>query len=440
MTKKSPFDKPFLDFTELIELLVSRGLTINNKVTATELLQEYGYYNLINGFKPPFLQGNHKQNGSEIFKTDASLIKIAGEFFLDSQFQEILLTDILPVENHFKTLIGYEVAKKFGVNDHTADDPSNPDPSEQSYLYPDNYITQNRNSVISFIRNKVLIKCKDNPVKYYRENHNHIPPWILVSNMTLGEAVKFFQILPSKLKTNVVNGLIDPIKNEDLGEKKLLFLSAVEVLRQFRNAAAHSSPVYLTKAHFSPHMINQPSAKVLKKYLGPGSMSNELGISKLNNLYVALLMILLLTQKQARREHFVQKLESLEQSYLVSNENSEHQFTRDLYFTYLEMADLPQDYISRLKEANEILDTHGTLSDQIIMTDLNGNPETFSFEIPRHSNGAIAQNSLVWVLPHGRSYHRSLNCSRIRGSNHQPRQEYLIDAQQQGLTPCKYCN
>lgn len=439
MTKKSPFDKPFLDFPELIELLVSRGLIINSKFTATELLQEYGYYNLINGFKPPFLHGNHKQNGSETFKTDASLIKIAGEFLLDSQFQEILLTDILPVENHFKTLIGYEVAKNFGVNDHTVNDPNNPDSSEQSYLYPDNYITQNRNDVISFIRNKVLTS-DDNPVKYYRENHNHIPPWILVSNMTLGSAAEFYKILPSNLKTNVVNGLIDPLKNEDLGQKKMLFLSAVEVLRQFRNAAAHSSPVYLTKANFSKHMINPPSAKVLKKYLGSGSISNAPGISKRNNLFVALLMILLLTQKQARREHFVQKLETLEQSYLVSNENSEHQFTSDLYYTYLEMADLPKDYIPRLKKANEILDTHGTLSDQIILTDQNGNPETVSLEIPLHSNGAVAQNRLVWVLPNGRSYHLSSSCSRIRGSNHHPRQEYLIEAQERGLTPCKYCN
>ena len=418
----SDFDKPFIDFPDLVMLLNKRGLSIRNPMAAIDLLKIYGYYPVINGFKREFQVSTE----DELYKDGTSLEQLMAEFILDSQFQEIFLTGVFPVENHFKNVIGYQVAKNFGVNNHQETDPTNPSPSMLSYLNPSHYVSTNsikRSKTTKHIRDSVL-QSDDNPVKYYREHHNHIPPWIMMQNMMLGEAVKYFQILPEDLKTAIVEEMIDPIPSENLDQKKALFLTSIEMLRQFRNAAAHSSPLYLVK----DSQDNSISLKVLKKYLGNAILSmREKTKYPLSNLYGALLSLILLSRNPGQRSNLIEKLRQIESTYL----SDENDLMYTTYNTYLKIAHLPKDYIKRLENAHLELQKHNHLHFEFESDDgtiKNG------FDVNRHPVYDIAQERQVYISDNSTKYHFNSDCPAIR--NIPTHQISLQRAKERGLTKC----
>ena len=62
MNKPNRFDKPFKTYDEMIDILISRNLIINDKDYAKKLLSDYSYYSLINGFKGTLLQKNNSDD------------------------------------------------------------------------------------------------------------------------------------------------------------------------------------------------------------------------------------------------------------------------------------------------------------------------------------------------------------------------------------------
>ena len=56
----------FSDINKQITILQSRGLKIDNNSKTRNLLIDHNYYNVINGFKEPFLD---KSQSTEVYKT-----------------------------------------------------------------------------------------------------------------------------------------------------------------------------------------------------------------------------------------------------------------------------------------------------------------------------------------------------------------------------------
>lgn len=56
MSKISPYDKPFKTYDEMITILESRNIIINDNQFAKSALKNFSYYSLINGYKNTFLQ------------------------------------------------------------------------------------------------------------------------------------------------------------------------------------------------------------------------------------------------------------------------------------------------------------------------------------------------------------------------------------------------
>lgn len=427
--ENSKFDKPFVDFPELVTLLQTRGLKISDTSVAEDLLKKYGYYPVINGFKN-FFQSDTNQ---EQYSSSASLEMMVGEFILDSQFQELFLTSVFQIENHFKNIIGYVVAREFGVNNFNTNDPDNPDPTIKSYLSLDNYNNNGRISVnteIRYIRKKVLTSL-DNPVAYYREHKNHIPPWIMMINMNLGTAVKYYQILPGDLKSEIVNEMISPIDSEDLDKKKALFLSEIEILHQYRNIAAHSSPMYLYRVNQN----NNPSVETLQNYTGTGLISQSQkrkGIGT-KNLYAALIGLILLTKNQGQRSTIIEKLESVKNSYISDTEDDVYK----IYENYLKMAKLPDNYIELLNKANkQLVENNLELIASVTKVTSNGATISASME-PRTPVYSIAQSRKVYITNNGEKYHTSRNCSVIK--DHEIQSITITEAHSRGLHSCERC-
>lgn len=85
-------------------------------------------------------------------------------------------------------------------------------------------------------------KIASNPTLYYREHHNHIPPWILLKNLTFSNSINLFKLLKNAQRDDVVNALLpnEPDRIILLSDKTNFIICALESIRVFRNAAAHN--------------------------------------------------------------------------------------------------------------------------------------------------------------------------------------------------------
>lgn len=398
----------------MLEKLRTKKLLIKDELTVKKLLNDFGYNRLINGYKRPFVQ--KLSNGLEEFSTNTTIDDLYFLYVLDSHFREIFLTNVLQIDSHLGTLLGNLVAQNYNVNSHKKNDPNNPCPQIHSYLSA-NYYTNDRRarSTLKHIREKILMNTRENPTAYYRENKNHVPPWILVQNMPFGTLIRFYKIQKDTIKNSIVTSFLPCSSNNtsELSNVKLLFLQTTEILRNFRNAAAHSSPMYLK----SVELDNNISKNLLFKYLGKNIFpeNNSKKYLSDNKLYVALLSVLLLSGDKGHRDYIISRLRNLDDAYKQSDEYKNN------YSLYLKYANLPIDYVDRLSEASEYL------------YDLEKNSNSFLY------NESIRQMKTVYTLKNSSIFHITDNCSKLKNTCNTltslPEQEAIS----QGLRKCKNC-
>lgn len=232
-----PFDKPFLDYDSLINLMISRGILVFNRSFAKEALSSLSYYTLINGYKDTFLS----VEGTEHFIDGTTFEQLYSLYQIDSSINSILLKYILRIEHSLKSRISYTVAESFGVytdlndmtNKNTAD-----------YLFRDNYSnsTHKRNNTLLSIKKRAIASDSSDSVKYYIQNHNHVPPWILTTTLSLGNCIYWYRILKPQQKDYVTNEFIRGTMNNT--DKKLFLNDCFDLLRFFRNRIAHGHKTF----------------------------------------------------------------------------------------------------------------------------------------------------------------------------------------------------
>lgn len=217
-------DKPFQPIDEQLRILESRGLIIDDYATAQHLLLTYSYYDLINGYKHVFMP-------NDVFIEKTSLEDIFSFAYLDKSIQALTMKYSLMAEVKFKHHIAYVLAKNIGVQ-------------EDEYLNPKFY-KKTVNKYISFTQLKAEIcrqldpqKAKQ-PTRHYLTHHNHVPPWILMKNISLGTAINLFKCLNSKNKIEMANLLL-PTQRIHPKDKIEFISTSMEGVRKFRNYAAHN--------------------------------------------------------------------------------------------------------------------------------------------------------------------------------------------------------
>lgn len=230
------YDKPFLTYDEMLQLMVSRNLTIPDVDFAKQSLSNYSYYTLVNGYKNSHIMVPNSDN----FVTGITFDHLYTLHFLDLSIHHILLKYILIIESSLKSHISYVVSRDFGIfSDLT--DRSNLNPKD--YLYRDNYQnSRKRNNTLKILKGRLIDSSKSESLNYYRNHHNHIPPWILTTALSFGNCIMWFASLKPAQKEYVCECFI-PI-NLPVNDKKDYLLSALEFLCQFRNKIAHGSRTF----------------------------------------------------------------------------------------------------------------------------------------------------------------------------------------------------
>ena len=216
----------FRDTRIQIGILKSRGVVIKNTRRAKDIIRRTNYYNLINGYKDPFLQ---KGTSTEKYLPGTTLEEIYALYEFDRKLRILTLEYILEIEKQVKTIVSYCFSKEHGHKD---------------FLKPDNFDTYGKNkyskvcSLISRVYKNISDNIQKEPsVEHYVNGKNYVPLWVIVNTMSIGEISKFYSSMLQKERAEVAKRIKYGVKENSL-ESYLFFLSSI------RNRCAHDERLF----------------------------------------------------------------------------------------------------------------------------------------------------------------------------------------------------
>lgn len=223
----------------MLQLMASRNLTINDPAFAINTLRNLSYYNLVNKSKLPDLI----IIGTDMYVPGTTFEQLYAIHNVDSDIESVVLKYTLYIESALKSNLSYIISQNYGVFTDL-NDPTNSNPAD--YLCRNNYSSRSRK------RNNTLRKLKDTMIStrpyphksssltHYLQNHNHVPAWILVTSIALGDAIMWYDILIPNDKRYVCSSMI-PDASITVPDRLEHFKKSILLLREFRNLIAHGN-------------------------------------------------------------------------------------------------------------------------------------------------------------------------------------------------------
>ena len=238
-------DKPFKTYNQQLGILRKRNLIIKNGSKAISLLKTNGYYSIINGYKDIFLDSElTKQFGDDRYKPGTTFEHIYALYNFDRNIRSIMLKHILKMETSLKTKCAYYFSKAYQKDFNYLDinNYDNADPKNATTLI---------NDLTNVINNNTSNNQKGARFYHYLDKHKELPLWVLVTKMSMGNIVKFYNTMKPALKYLVIEEIVKayekqykinitiPIKDQEAFMSNMFFLINV-----FRNTCAHEERLY----------------------------------------------------------------------------------------------------------------------------------------------------------------------------------------------------
>jgi abortive infection bacteriophage resistance protein len=222
--------KPFKTIDEQIQILQSRGIEIDTD--AKKILGNENYYNVINGYKDPFLVD--ATTNPDGFLPGTRFSEIYCLYLFDRRLRSAILSQLLIIERHIKAKIAHEFAR---VHDHQYLLPASfnvflpgTGVSAAKMQTQDTYI----NELIAEI-NKELNDPKNKYVIHYMQNYPEVPIWVLINSFTMGTTSKFFKLMRDSEKNAI---------GREYGMNPSALDTALHYVSFFRNLCAHDQRLY----------------------------------------------------------------------------------------------------------------------------------------------------------------------------------------------------
>ena len=215
--------KTFKTLDEQIEILKSRGLIITDIQKTRKILLRENYF-FINGYRHLFMKSNKDSN----FISGTTFEELYAMFVFDRRVRNIFFENLLILENNIKSLISYQLSKKYGFK-------------EKDYLNPKNFSKDSMKSrqvhdVLNKVKRQIRVNGKQHSATmHYMTNYGYIPLWILVKVLSFGIVAELYDILDESDQID-----ISQIYNLDV-ETLAIYLS---ILSNYRNLCAHEDILY----------------------------------------------------------------------------------------------------------------------------------------------------------------------------------------------------
>lgn len=226
--------KPFKTLEEQIALLEERGLTINDKGKAERYLLEHSYYKVINVYSKFF------QESENIYLENATFEEIRLVHIFDTELKSTLFKYLIECEKHFKSIVSHRFSEYY--RDVPLAYLKTTSYDDENLLQLTNSISILSKTITSHIKNK-----KTNAIKHYNSNHNDIPLWVLIDNLTFGQIVHIYTHFNDKLKNIIAKDLAYYLES-NLNKKIVVEPKEVENilfnLIDIRNCVAHNNKLF----------------------------------------------------------------------------------------------------------------------------------------------------------------------------------------------------
>ncbi|MBQ9181515.1 MAG: Abi family protein [Bacilli bacterium] len=213
--------KIFKTLDEQIQILQAKGLTITDIEKSKEILLRENYF-FISGYRHLFM------NEKESFINGTTFDELYAVFLFDRKMRNIFFKYILVVENNVKSIISYQLSKKYGFK-------------EKDYLNPNNYTQDTMkvrqvHDILEKMKRQIRLNGRQHSATlHYISNYGYIPMWILVKVLSFGIISEFYSILKAEDRES-----ISELYNVD-AETLSIYLS---LLANYRNLCAHEDILY----------------------------------------------------------------------------------------------------------------------------------------------------------------------------------------------------
>ena len=215
--------KTFKTLDEQIQILRSKGLVINDEEKAKEVLFRENYF-FLNGYRHLF----QRDSLDNKFIEGTTFEELYGTFTFDRNIRNIMFKYILIVENNVKSIIGYQMSRKYGYK-------------EKDYLNPKNFSQDNIKvrqvyDVLNKVKRQMRVNGKQHAAtSHYMDNYGYVPMWILVKVLSFGIISELFNIL--KIEDQIAISSFYKINSSTL-------MTNLQLLANFRNLCAHEDILY----------------------------------------------------------------------------------------------------------------------------------------------------------------------------------------------------
>ena len=243
-------DKYFLTYNQQMRKLRNDKQIICNGSAHKKILVRAGYFNIVNGYKNPFISG-HDNQGNHSYISGTSISQLQSVKKIDDQLRSFLLRYITQIEEETRTLTGYKFNE---CNDNGAI------PWYDTNAYSPNKSLQDKMSVISNAYSE-LSKSQLDYVKFYMKNHKQIPTWIMIKVVNFSTFIDIIRVS----KMDVAHSLCFLYGLEDqTGHPNVkLLIGSLHWMRKIRNSCAHNERIYCLTRNQDPR---RHTGRILEKY------------------------------------------------------------------------------------------------------------------------------------------------------------------------------
>ena len=237
MLKKISYSKPYKTAKDLVRLLQSRGLVINDETRAENYLRHIGYYRL-SAYMLPHLDSPKNKH---IFKVNTSFQSILNLYKFDKKLRLLIFNEIEKIEIAVRSSIVNNACEYFN------------DPywitNSKYFIYPDKF-----SKTISLIDKELEHSKEDFIIHFKTKYSNTYPPaWILAEILPLGVLTGiYYNIKEISIKKRIANEFGLPVKP---------FESWMSIVTLTRNACCHHSRIWNkqnTMLAMEPKHITRP--------------------------------------------------------------------------------------------------------------------------------------------------------------------------------------
>ena len=215
--------KTFKNLDEQLEILQAKGLTIEDYDKAKAILFRENYF-FLNGYRHLLV----KPDQANRFVDGATFDELYSIFVFDRRIRNIIFKNILIIENNIKSIISYQLSKKYGYKEK--------DYLNAKHFRQDSFKLSQVNDIISKMKRQIRLNGKQHSATmHYISNYGYIPMWVSVKVLSFGIMAELYSILKDDDQNEIAS--VYGITPYDMN----IYLA---LLSNYRNLCAHEDILY----------------------------------------------------------------------------------------------------------------------------------------------------------------------------------------------------